>query len=252
MTPRLSLLFLVFASSAARAGVFPVGPHVYVEGSAEIRIEPDTVQITVAIEATDPQLAAAKATVDDRARKLIDACKRLGVEDRDITSASLQMRPHYEYRREERKFLGTSVYREIDVTLRDLGHYSELIKSFVSAQVGEITSTTLSSSNGAGILEQAQQQALADARARAERLAAASGQALGAAYSVSEFDQRQQERYRLYPARAIGARRAGLQSFGEANVAALGASPAEEPFEPGTIAANATVYVIFLLEPKRR
>jgi uncharacterized protein len=251
MTPRLSLVLLVFASAAARADVFPTAPHVYVEGSAEIRIEPDSVQIAVAIEATDPQLAAAKATVDDRARKLIDTCKRLGIEDRDITAASLQMRPHYEYRREERKFLGTSVYREIDVTLRDLDHYSELIKAFVSARVGEITSTALSSSKGAGVLEQAQQQALADARSRAERLAAASGQALGAAYSISEFDQREQERYRLFPARAIGRQRGG-PAFAEANVQALGASSAEEPFEPGTIAANATVYVIYLLEPKRR
>src|SRR5215470_7674853 len=80
------LLFLLVAltSTSAMADPFPTGPHVYVEGSAEVRVEPDTVHLWVAIAATDPQLATAKASVDDRARKLIESCKKLGIKGVDI------------------------------------------------------------------------------------------------------------------------------------------------------------------------
>jgi len=241
----LLLLLFVFAGAPAIANPFPTAAHVYVEGSAEIRVEPDTLHLSVAIEATDPQIAPAKASVDERARKLIESCKRLEIKDQDITSTSLQMAPEYDYQRNEgRKFLGTKVRRDIDVVLRKLDRYSELVQAIVSAQIGQITSTTMSSSRGDKIVEEAQQKALADARARADRLAAASAQALGAAYSISEFDLRQGEQYVLRPVRGIGAKRQVIHAL------AASAYTGSEPFEPGTISATATVYVIYLLQPK--
>ncbi len=240
----LPTVLLAFAAVTAKADPFPTAPYVYVEGSAEIRVEPDTLELSFNIEATDPQPATAKASVDERTRKLISACKELGIADDDISSASLQMGPAYEYRNEERQFLGTRVHRHIDVILRDLAKYPALIQALVASPIGEINSTTLSSSKGAKTLEQAQQLALADARARAERLATASGQELGPAYSISEFDHRAEQRYLLFPTREIAKKR---EEIYPASVSKFSAE--SEPFEPGMIVATATVYVIYLLEP---
>jgi uncharacterized protein len=242
MTLRLILLVALVAAPAF-ADPFPKAPHVYVEGSAEIRVEPDTLELSLVIEATAPQLAAAKARVDERSRRLIAGCREIGIQEADITSMNLQIGPAYDYTGRERKFLGTRVYRQIEVILRDLDSYPGLIKAIVSAQIAEINSATLTSSKADQTIDQAQQLALADARARAERLAAASGQVLGAAYSVSEFNHRANQRYLLYPAREIGT----ADRHRMADVSALGASR-EEPFEPGSIVATATVYVIYLLE----
>jgi uncharacterized protein YggE len=244
MTLRLILLVALLLAAPALADPFPKAPHVYVEGSAEIRVEPDTLELSLVIEATDPQIAAAKARVDERSRKLIAACREIGIKEGDITSMNLQIGPAYGYAGHERKFLGTRVYRPIEVILRDLDSYPELIKAIVSAQIGEITSATLTSSKADKTLDQAQQLALSDARARAERLATASGQELGAAYSISEFNQRANQRYLLSPAREIG----GEARRRVSDVQALGSASDSEPFEPGTIVATATVYVIYLLE----
>jgi uncharacterized protein YggE len=97
----------------------------------------------------------------------------------------------------------------------------------------------MSSTKEEQIIDEAQKTALADARARADRIARASGQELGPAYSISEFDHRREEKHLLWPAREVG----GLQQV-HARVSALGG---REPFEPGTIVATATVYVIYLL-----
>jgi hypothetical protein len=157
MTFRLSLrlLALGLAPLSMQADVFPAGPHVYVEGSAEIRVEPDTVQLWVAIEATDPQLSVAKKTVDERTRRLIAACKALGIAGDDVTTAGLQIGPDYDYREQKRVLVGTKVFREIDVTLRKLDRYSELVQALVSAEIGAIRSMTLSTTKAAKILDEA-------------------------------------------------------------------------------------------------
>lgn len=236
------VLLLTLASLPALASPLPKAPHVYVAGSAEVRIQPDTLAISLGISATDPQVAAAKAKVDERTRKLLSECRRLGIPDDDISAASLRIGPHYEYRSSERKLVGTRVDREVEVILRNLERYSELVQAIVASEVGEIRSMEPSSSKGAKTLDQVQQMALADARARAERLAAASGQKLGDAWSISEFDQRWEERFELRPARGIGVPRQEIQALG----AEFREGP--EPFEPGTIVATATVYVVYLLE----
>jgi uncharacterized protein YggE len=239
------VLALFLAAASANADPFPTEPHVYVEGSAEIRVEPDTLELSIVIEATDAQLAVAKSKVDERAQKLIAACKQLGIADADLTSASLEIGPAYDYSDQQRKLIGTKVGRPIEVKLRDLAKYAELIQATVAAKVDQIESTVMSSSKGKQLIEDAQKAALADARARAERFAAASGQKLGSAYSISEFAHRMQERYLLQPARGFGSPER-LHQY-EADVSALGGG-SYEPFEPGTIVATATVYVIYLLE----
>jgi uncharacterized protein len=246
MRTTLTVLLIAFAPLAARAELFPDAPHVYVEGSAEIRVEPDTLELSLVIEATAPQLADAKAKVDERAHQLIAAWMKLGIAEADLTSASLQIGPAYDYSGNERKLIGTKVGRPIEVKLRDLEKYSELIQVAVAAKVDRIDSTVMSSSKGKQLIEDAQKAALADARARAERFAAASGQKLGGAYSISEFNHRMEERYLLRPARGIASPvRVDLDHYGE--VSAL-AADSYEPFEPGTIVATATVFVIYLLE----
>ena len=43
------LLIFVVAAQTASADAFPDAPHVYVEGSAEIRVEPDTLELAIVI-----------------------------------------------------------------------------------------------------------------------------------------------------------------------------------------------------------
>lgn len=239
----LLLCAVLLAAATAFAGSLPRAPHVYVEGSSEIRVVPDTVTIAAAIVAIDPDLAKAKATADEKARVFIEACRGIGVADADISSANLAIGPAYEYVKDERKLVGTRVQRDIEVVLRQIDQYPALLRALVTAGVAEITSTRLSSSKGKDTISQAQVAALADARSRAERLAEAAGRKLGAVYSISEFDQRE-DQYLLFPTRGIGrSRHQSVEFDGVAGIAKGG-----EPFEPGTIVAGATVYVVYLLE----
>jgi len=231
---RCLLLLSLLVATVAGADPLPSQPHIYVEGESKVRVAPDLIHIRLNLDKTNPNVAAAKADVDKRSRVLIDACKKMGIQDQDISSSNLQIRPAYEYKNQHNQKIGTTVSRQVDITLKDLTHYPDLIRTLVDGEVGEITETSLSSSREQQLRDQALDQAFSDAKARAERLATSAGSKLGSVYSISEFRVRQDIPWlsgALSPKRTI--------TFDQV---------AKEPFEPGLIEVTGNVYVVFLLK----
>jgi uncharacterized protein YggE len=224
--------FLV--ATIAKADPLPSQPHIYVEGESNVRVAPDLIHIQLSLDKTDPNVAVAKAAVDRRSRMLIDACKQMGIQDQDISSSNLQIRPEYEYRGQHHQKIGTKVSRQVDITLKDLTHYPDLIRALVEGEVGEITETSLGSSREQQLRDQALDQAFSDAKSRAERLASSAGSKLGPVHSISEFRVRQDipevEIRTLLPKRRVQ-----MDQI------------TEEPFEPGLLEITGQVYVVFLL-----
>ncbi len=237
-------LLLLFISIQCFGNPLPDKPHVYVVGFGEVEVEPDIMTIKVGIEAKDKVMKTAKADVDDRSNRLINSCINMGIERRDISSTTLQIRPDYEYHDNRRVFSGTIVSRQIEITLKDLKNYPDIMMSLVESKVTETLDTTLSVSNGKSLGDKALVKALADAKLQAEMIALASGKELGDVHSVSEFDTRLDERIQLIPGRSIAGQPQRIPGIS----ARAAAASRNEPFEPGLISVFTTVYVVYLLE----
>ena len=224
----------------------PSEPHIYVEGSATLDVEPSYMVLAVAVEATDLDLEKAKAEADGRAHQLIDLARALDIALADVNSRRLNVSPEYRYRSNgDREFLGTRVYREIEFTLRDLSKYGDLIGGVTAASISRIFRTEFHPEDGDALLDKAQLAALDDATQRARRLAEGTGRSLGRAHSISEFNLRQDESWQLRPSRNIG----GGDDDGD-RVSVTGSRAHQqsgEPFVPGTIKVTARVYVVYLL-----
>lgn len=222
------------------ANPLPNQPHVYVEGSAELSVEPDTMSFSLSIAHTDLELAKAKAEVDARSRLLIDTAKKLGIKTDDIATTALNVRPEYDYNDGKRELKGNVVSRQVDITLRDLAKYPEVMKAFVDAKITETINTQLTVADIKKVEEKVQLAAMSDARARAARLAETQGRSLGEAWSISEFNTRGNARWELLPARSMK----GESANGMVRMAA----DASEPFEPGVMKVTAQTYVVYLLK----
>lgn len=238
---KVALLILAFtfaAPAVTTAAQLPDKPHIYVEGSAEVKVAPDQMTVIVGLEATNPELAVAKENVDERSRRLIQAIKDLGIAPEDMSTTALHINPAFDYRNGERVSLGTRVHRQVEITLRDLNLYAQLIAALVDAKISNTVSTELKVSNESALTDQALLAALDDARQRAEGIAKSLGKKLGAAHSVSEFDLRD-DRHQLFSPR---------HSKGGSGVMLAAERASSEPFEPGLIVAKAQVYVVFLIK----
>ncbi|HSC69174.1 MAG TPA: SIMPL domain-containing protein [Cellvibrio sp.] len=241
MQRTLAAFLLGVLSVSALATPLPAQPHVYVEGSAEIEVEPDMMTFTLSIQTVDIDLAKAKADVDARSRLLIEACKKFGIKAEDIATTALNVRPEYEYKDNQRVLTGNNVSRQVDINLRDLKKYPDMMKALVDAKISETINTNLTLADKKSVEEKVQAAAMDDAKARASRLAKSSGKTVGDPWSISEFNNRGDERWQLTPNRQLMG-----SSAKEASAMRVGDSA--EPFEPGVMKINAQVYVVYLLK----
>lgn len=239
----VSALLLGLFSFTAQAALLPDQPHLYVEGSAELEVEPDMMSFTLSIQKVDLDLAKAKADVDERSRLLIETVKKFGIQASDITTTALSIRPEYDYKDGQRVLTGNNVSRQVDINLRDLKKYPEMMKAMVDAKISETISTNLTVADKKAVEEKVQTAAMVDAKARANRLAKSQGKTAGEPWSISEFNNRGNERWELLPNRQL----MGNSAVMKADSATL-QRIANEPFEPGVMKISAQVYVVYLLK----
>lgn len=242
LTAFLSLLLL---SMPVLANPLPAQPHIYVEGSAELEVEPDMMNFSLSIQTMDVDLAKAKADVDARSRLLIETVKKFGIKAEDIATTALNIRPEYEYKENQRVLIGNNVSRQVDITLRDLKKYPDMMKALVDAKISETINTNLTLANKKSVEEKVQAAAMKDARERAERLAKSQGKSVGEPWSISEFNIRGDEVWRLVPNRQL------IGSSSNKMVVradAAGVVGSFEPFEPGKMKITAQLYVVYLLK----
>lgn len=240
----MAILAAGMFSICVNASPLPSTPHVYVEGSATVEVEPDEMTFSIEIAYTAPTLEVAKQSVDTRSFELIRLCKELGIASDDIATTALRIHPEYSYDNNRRIPEGTHVSRQVDIHLRDLSQYPAVMDAFVKADISQAISTKLIVSNESEFTDKALAEALVDARKRAEILAKSAGRKLGDPHSISEFMTRGEERYMLQVSRAI----VGKSSDVMMQEVAVSGSYRSEPFEPGVMVAKAEVYVVYLLQ----
>lgn len=235
-------LFLSLLGFAVCASPLPAQPHIYVEGSAELEVEPDVMNFSLSIHALNSDLAKAKADVDARSRLLINTVKKFGIKANDIATTALNIRPEYEYKDNQRVLVGNNVSRQVDITLRDLKKYPEMMKALVDAKISETINTNLTLSDRKSVEEKVQAAAMKDARESAERLAKSQGKSLGDPWSISEFNIRRDDIWKLVPNSQFMGNSAGNM------LARAKEADSSEPFEPGKMKITAQLYVVYLLK----
>lgn len=184
-----SLLTVVWMlmSFAVLADALPGEPYVAVTGTHSEKVVPDRVRLSLSLIETGRDVAAATASVDGRASQLIRAVKALGVAAQDISSSNLRITPHHNWHNQEQVYVGTEVARDVEIVLRDIALYDELLKALLDAKVGRINDTVLETSQQEALRARALRGAVQDARARARMLVQDLPQTIGRVYSISSL-----------------------------------------------------------------
>lgn len=226
------ILFSVLFFSTAQADSLPKAPHIAVNGRHEIKTTPDTLKLSLEIIEISRDVKEARNIVENRSKKLINSAQTIGLSKEDINSAALSLTPKYNWKNSQQIYTGTEISRRVELTLRDLSKYDDLIKAVLDANVARINNSQLSSSKEKELKAQAMQKAVNDARIRAEMLVADIPQKIGPVYSINAYaDQPMPTRdnlmYRMADA-AIG-------------------HEAGSAFEPGTMSFSQSVQVVFYL-----
>ena len=151
------------------------------EGNGAIEVMPELIRIDITVSKQDKRdVAKAKAYVDELSSKAAATLLALGVMEQDITASSLGI--HIAYRFDEYgngTAAGHIASRDIEILVRDIDRYGDLVQALVDVGISEISSVESDISNTRALREQALALAAEDAREKAEFLAKAMGVTLG-------------------------------------------------------------------------
>jgi uncharacterized protein len=225
----IPIFLLVLFVPPSFADALPEVPHIVVVGEYEIRTVPDILTLSLSIAETGFQVSEARDSVESRSKQLIRVLETLGIKKEDINSAQLRITPHYNWNNSAQIYAGTEVSRQIEVTLRDLNRYDELIRAIIDAQVAQIQSTILSSSKEKQLREDALRGAIEDGLEKAKIMVAHLPEQIGPVFSISpqsSYSPAFQARYQM------------------AELAK------ESAFEPGSILFKESLQIVFYLVKK--
>jgi hypothetical protein len=201
------------SSAAAEAG------GITVQGTASVVSVPDRAELSFGVESQGQTAKAALAANAAEMRRVIAAVKAAG--GTNVKTQSVSLSPRYDEQNEVQAFVATNT---VSATIKEIGKAGALIDAAVDAGANQVYGPSLSAGDQSELYRNALKAAVADARANAQSLAAASGLALGRITSIVEGGG------------------STLQPYAVADKAMAAGST---PIEPGTQQLTATVTVTF-------
>ena len=181
----LVLLCSLLVSACALAED-PMQRWVSVTGEGYVEAAPDTLSFSVVARSTAASIEQAQQETSAVVNKVLAAARKVGVDDERIDSSQTRAWPEYEWRKQERHYLGQTVTRTVSFRLDDLEQYPLLLTQLAALDLHQINSPQLSHSRQEQLEMDALKVAIATGKRKAMLMAEQVGANLGPALQVSE------------------------------------------------------------------
>lgn len=180
-----NLLLIPLLALMAACAPPEAGDYVEVSGEGTVEAVADVFRVHATASARGDDVEALRQRVDAQVAEVLAALDEAGIPERDITALALSVQPEWQWQ-PERQLIGYVASRNLDIVLRGMAPYEQVLAILTRAGLSEIRPGTSEVSDRDALRERALEAAMADARARAEVLARAGGRELGAVRLIVE------------------------------------------------------------------
>jgi len=158
-----------------------------VTGEAKISAPPDLVQIDGGVTSEAKTAREASEANSAAMGKVLLALKGAGIDEKDYQTSRLSLQPQSSSKSSGPPTItGYRASNRVTIRLRDVTKVANVIDTLVSAGANDVGGINFMVSQASKLLDQAREQAIADARRKADIYAKAAGVTLGAPISISE------------------------------------------------------------------
>jgi uncharacterized protein YggE len=251
----IPIVFILFAVSiAAWAAENPALPRmIYVNGEAEVKVEPDEVVLTIGVETSNKNLGAAKTQNDRIVKEILAVTAQNKIAPKYVQTDYFTIEPKYDYRysdaehRDANVFVGYFVRKNVVVTIKEVEKYEAILSGVLEAGANFVQGIQFRTTELRKYRDQARVLAVKAAKEKAELLAGELGLKVGKAWSVNEDSGGW---YSWYNNNSWGNRNNQYQAQNAmANSGGNNGTASEEStIAPGQISVNARVTISFELE----
>jgi uncharacterized protein YggE len=173
------------ASDAVRTQENPA--TISVDGTGRATANPDVAMLTVGY--TSTRQSNAKQAMDMVSKKMntiLDAVKQAGVPEKDIQLESLSLQPEYDWSNGSQRVTGYMAQQSVSLKIHDLDKPGDVIAAATDAGANQIGNVAITIDDPDAVRAEARTKAIAEAKAKAEKLASELGVRLVRITSFSE------------------------------------------------------------------
>ena len=192
MRPHEAFVLALAAAAAATAAAPALAqtappPAISVTGEATVQVAPDQAQIDGGV-ANDARTAREASDANNAAMgKVLLALKGAGIDEKDFQTSRLSLQPQYAPNRSgPPPVVGYRASNRVTIRVRDVTKVASVIDVLVGAGANDIGGINFMVSQASKLLDEAREQAIADARRKAQIYARAAGVTLGEPIAISE------------------------------------------------------------------
>src|SRR5438874_1602535 len=166
-----------------RTATPPAGAAITVTGDGTVDATPDRASFDFGVTTQAATAAEALRRNASDAQAIVDALKKAGVDSSDIQTTQVSLWPQTS--NDGTEITGYQASNSVHVTAA-LGKSGELVDAAVGAGANNVEGPSLDTADKSSLYDQALQQALGDAKGKAQAIAGAAGLTLGAVEKVRE------------------------------------------------------------------
>ena len=173
-------------AASARAQIIPPAA-ISVTGEATVSVPPDQAEIDGGVTSEAKTAREASEANNAAMGKVLQALKGAGIEEKDIRTSRLSLQPQSAPNRSGPSAIaGYRASNRVTIRVRDVTKVANMIDVLVGAGANDIGGINFTVSQASKLLDEAREQAISDARRKAEIYAKAAGVTLGAPLGISE------------------------------------------------------------------
>ncbi|MEX2540838.1 MAG: SIMPL domain-containing protein [Trueperaceae bacterium] len=163
---------------------------VSVVGHGVVYGEPDVASLELGVTVSDPDVRAAVGRLDESIAAVMAALSDMGVPERSIQTTSFNVWREERFPQDGNRDAVAQFRAQhmLRVELEGARRAGEVLSAAVESGANAIGGITFGFSNSAELAREAREAAFADARAKAEHLAAIAGVSLGAPLTIEDLD----------------------------------------------------------------
>lgn len=186
---RLITAALALVTLNAFASPLPEYPFVFAVGDAKATLPPDTGHLNFTVSSRNADADVALAAVRKTSELALTILAEAGVADADVNASSMnkESRSHWDEKRGQSVPDGYEVSRKFEIKIRKLDRYPKMVTALFALPNTADFYASFKRSDAATVSTQLLEAAAADARAKAEKMAAQFGSRVGRVRAISQI-----------------------------------------------------------------
>lgn len=161
-------------------------PQITVSGEGKVKVIPDEATVSVSVETKGNVAKDVKKENDEKIDAVLKLIKKMNLAPADYRTQRVSLNPQYDYEKKKTSYTATQT---IEIIVRDLNKYDELMEGLVNQGINRIDNVVFQSSKLAQYESEARKLAMKEAKHKAEDYVSVLGQKVGRALTISDNTQ---------------------------------------------------------------